>query len=61
EGLDFQKQDDSKKISALLEEIKVDAFALHKTACKLMNGNSYELSDGSKVEWNMIPYDVQLI
>ena len=60
-GLDFQDENDSKKISALLEEIKVDAFALHKTACKLMNGNSYELSDGSKVEWNMIPYDVQLI
>ena len=61
EGLDFQDENDSKKISELLEEIKVDAFALHKTACKLMNGNSYELSDGSSIQWNMIPYDVQLI
>lgn len=61
EGLDFQDENDSKKIKSLLEEIKVDAFALHKTACKLMNGNSYELSDGTSMTWNMIPYDVQLI
>jgi len=26
-----------------------------------MNGKSYELSDGSQMTWNMIPYDVQLI
>lgn len=61
EGLDFQNEDDSQRIKSLLEEIKVDAFALHKTACKLMNGNTYELSDGTTMTWNMIPYDVQLV
>ena len=61
EGLDFQDENDSKKIKSILEEIKVDAFAVHKTACKLMNGNSYESQNGETLEWNMIPYDVQLI
>jgi preprotein translocase subunit SecA len=61
EGLDFQNENDSEKIKSILDEIKIDAFAIHKTACKIMNGNSYETTNGETLEWNMIPYDVQLI
>ena len=61
EWLDFQNAEDSAKISSILEDIKVDAFALVKTTCKLISGQTFELSDGRSVTWNMIPYDVQLI
>ncbi|HKL44408.1 MAG TPA: preprotein translocase subunit SecA [Candidatus Absconditabacterales bacterium] len=43
-----------------LEDILPEAFAVVKQACKRMSGNKYEVK-GDKVEWNMIPYDVQLI
>lgn len=59
--LDFKKPEDSEKIRELLEEIKVPAFALVKTATKKIFGQEFELSDGKKITWNMIPYDVQLI
>jgi hypothetical protein len=45
----------------ILEEIKIDAFALHKRACTLLSGQTFTLSDGRIIEWNMVPYDVQLI
>ncbi len=61
EGLDFHNADDSKTIKILLDEIKVEAFANHKTACKLLNGSNFELPSGKKITWNMVPYDVQLI
>ena len=61
EWLDFKNPDDSKKIKSLLNDIKVEAFANHKTACKILNGNDFELPSGKKITWNMIPYDVQLI
>ena len=59
--LDFSITEDNKKIKNILEEIKYEAFALVKTACKLINGKTFELSDGKKIDWNMVPYDVQLI
>jgi len=62
EGLDFKKEEDSIKIKEILEEIKVEAVANLKHACRLLNGKSFEIgSDKRTVEWNMIPYDVQLI
>ena len=61
EWLDFLKQEDSKKIRELLDSIKLEAFALVKTACKLINGQEFELENGKTITWNMIPYDVQLI
>jgi len=61
EGLDFEKDEDSEKILGILEKIKLEAFALVKTACKLINGQTFELSNGKTITWNMIPYDVQLI
>jgi preprotein translocase subunit SecA len=61
ENLDFKNSEDSIKITKLLEDIKCDAFALHKKACILISGQEFELSDGKKITWNMVPYDVQLV
>lgn len=43
-----------------LEDILPEAFALVKTACKHLVGKSWEVR-GKEIEWNMVPYDVQLI
>ncbi len=61
EWLDFRNGEDSIKIKELLNEIKFEAFALVKTAAKLISNKSFELNDGRTITWNMIPYDVQLI
>ncbi len=61
ENLDFEIPEEKEKINNILEKIKIEAFALVKHTCKLLNGQSFELSDWKKVDWNMIPYDVQLI
>jgi preprotein translocase subunit SecA len=62
EGLNFKVKEDSIKINEILEEIKVEAFANLKMACTLLNGKSFKIwEDKRTVEWNMIPYDVQLI
>ncbi len=62
EGLDFKVEEDSIKIKEILDEIKVEAFANLKRACTLLNWNTFEVgADKRKIEWNMIPYDVQLI
>jgi preprotein translocase subunit SecA len=44
-NLDFRKQEDSKKIKNILDEIKYEAFALVKTTCKLISGKEFELSE----------------
>ena len=61
EWLDFENKEDAKKIKDILNEIKVDAFALVKHTARLLNWKEFELSDWKKITWNMIPYDVQLI
>lgn len=61
EWLDFLKKEDSKKIKEILNSIRCEAFALVKTAAKIINGKTFELKDGRTITWNMIPYDVQLI
>jgi len=61
EGLDFRNAEDSVKIKALLKDLIIPAFANLKQACKLINGQEFDLPSGKKVTWNMIPYDVQLI
>ncbi|NUJ97954.1 preprotein translocase subunit SecA [Candidatus Gracilibacteria bacterium] len=60
-GLDFKKSEDSEKIKKIIEDIKVDAFALVKQATKLLYGKIFTLPSGKEIVWNMIPYDVQLI
>ena len=62
EGLNFKIEEDSIKIKEILEEIKIEAFANLKRACTLLYWKTFEVgSDKRKIEWNMIPYDVQLI
>ncbi|MEO8665781.1 MAG: preprotein translocase subunit SecA [Ignavibacteria bacterium] len=47
-------------ISAVLDEILPEAFAVVKQTCKRLCGKEWEAA-GNKIKWNMIPYDVQLI
>lgn len=61
EWLDFLKEEDSIKIKSILNEIKLEAFALVKTACKIINLKEFTLSDWKIITWRMIPYDVQLV
>ena len=61
QGLDFKNPADSEKIWTILNDIKEEAFALVKQACKLLNGKTFVLQSGKEITWNMIPYDVQLI
>jgi len=35
-GLDPKKEEDLKRIKEILEEIKLEALALHRTACRLI-------------------------
>jgi preprotein translocase subunit SecA len=43
-----------------LEKLLPEAFALVKTACRHLQGKSWPVR-GKDVEWQMIPYDVQLV
>ena len=43
-----------------VDSIMPEAFGLVKHACKKLVGKSWEI-DGRMQEWNMIPYDVQLM
>ena len=61
EWLDFENEIDSIKIKEILENIKFEAFALVKTASKLINNKDFVLEDGRTMTWSMIPYDVQLL
>ncbi len=61
EWLDFKNPEDSKTIKKIIDEIKLEAFALVKTACKNISWKEFELKSGKKITWNMVPYDVQLI
>jgi preprotein translocase subunit SecA len=45
---------------ATLEEILPEAFALVKFACRSLIGEKWEVR-GHQTEWNMIPYDVQIM
>ncbi|MDA3884205.1 MAG: preprotein translocase subunit SecA [Candidatus Delongbacteria bacterium] len=42
------------------EDIMLEAFGVVKEACKRMVGTSWTI-DGRMQEWNMIPYDVQIM
>ena len=43
-----------------LDDLLPEAFAVVKVACKRLMGRKWDVR-GNEVEWNMIPYDVQLI
>ncbi len=48
------------KYDEVLNNILPEAFAVVKATCAKLLGKSWEAA-GSKITWNMIPYDVQLI
>jgi preprotein translocase subunit SecA len=60
-GLNTDDEEDRKKMKEILEEIKFEAFALHRRTCELIYGREFDLGGSRKMTWNMIPYDVQLI
>jgi len=43
-----------------LDDLLPETFGLIKAACKFICGSKYTLMD-NELEWNMVPYDVQLI
>ena len=43
-----------------LEEILPEAYAVLKDTCRRFVGKKWKVA-GSEIEWNMVPYDVQLI
>ena len=61
EGLDMSTDEDRTKAREILETLKHEAFALHRRACEIIYGQTFDLGNGHSIEWNMIPYDVQLI
>ncbi|MDQ1343430.1 MAG: preprotein translocase subunit SecA [Patescibacteria group bacterium] len=61
EGLDHAKAEDYAKIKTTLAEIRTEALAVHRIACRLISGKEFELEDGRKIVWNMVPYDVQIV
>jgi preprotein translocase subunit SecA len=44
----------------ILNELLPEAFAVVKETCRRLVGKSWEIA-GSKIIWDMVPYDVQLI
>lgn len=61
ENLEFESEDGTKAISEWLESIKHEAGALWLQACSLLSGKTHDLENGNTLEWNMLPYDVQVI
>ncbi|MDT8323062.1 MAG: preprotein translocase subunit SecA, partial [Bacteroidota bacterium] len=47
-------------IEEVLDEILPEAYAVVKDTCRRLIGHEYDVVD-SKMTWNMIPFDVQLI
>lgn len=47
-------------IQDVLDDILPEAFAVLKDTCRRFVGKSWKVA-GDEVEWNMIPYDVQLV
>ncbi|MDZ4257609.1 MAG: preprotein translocase subunit SecA [Gemmatimonadales bacterium] len=47
-------------IAATLDDLLPEAFATVREACRRLMGTSVEVT-GQSIEWNMVPYDVQLI
>ena len=54
------EEDLYQEISDTLDELLPEAFAVVKEACRRLMGTEITVS-GQKQEWDMIPYDVQLV
>jgi len=58
--LDELEEQLDEKYEEILDEILPQAFAVVKDTCRRLVGKSWEVA-GTKITWDMIPYDVQLI
>jgi preprotein translocase subunit SecA len=60
EELDELEEEWLTVVDDILDEIMPEAFAVLKDTCRRFVGKSWKVA-GSETEWNMIPYDVQLM
>ncbi|MCK5087688.1 MAG: preprotein translocase subunit SecA, partial [Melioribacteraceae bacterium] len=58
--IDKLEIDLDEKYEEILTEILPEAFAVIKDTCRRLVGESWDAA-GTKIEWNMVPYDVQLV
>lgn len=58
--IDTQKKDMKEKTQEALDNILPEVFAIVKDTCRRLLGMKYMVR-GHEVEWNMVPFDVQLI
>jgi preprotein translocase subunit SecA len=58
--LDDLKDELDQKYEEILDQILPEAFAVVKDTCRRLVGKSWDAA-GSKIAWEMVPYDVQLI
>jgi preprotein translocase subunit SecA len=47
-------------VEGVLDEILPEAYAVLKDTCRRFVGKKWKVA-GSEIEWNMVPYDVQLV
>jgi preprotein translocase subunit SecA len=60
EQIDRLEKELDSKYEEVLDELMVDAFAVVKDTCRRLVGKSWDAA-GNKINWDMVPYDVQLI
>ncbi|MFN1835716.1 preprotein translocase subunit SecA [Balneola sp. MJW-20] len=60
ERLEELEKEELEIIEGTMEEILPEAFAVLKDTCRRFKGKSWKVG-GNEVEWNMVPYDVQLV
>ena len=58
--LDELNEDLNEQYEEVLDEILPEAFAVVKSTCERLLGKSWTVA-GTKVPWDMVPYDVQLM
>jgi len=58
--IDALNRDLDKRIEETLNGLLPEAFAVVKEACRRLVGESWDVT-GSKVRWDMVPFDVQLM
>ena len=58
--LDDYKEQLKQAYEDVLSELLPEAFAVVKDTCRRLVGKSWDAA-GNKIEWDMIPYDVQLV
>lgn len=58
--LDILTKDYYENIKSTLDDLLPEAFAVVKDTCRRLVGKEWEAA-GTKIKWNMVPFDVQLI